>query len=82
MTPPELDEATRARIRAEEMERMKVREELAVQARQQNKPNYWMGLSRQRYEQHRCTQCSNARAVHHDSRTHQHQCIQRRANKL
>lgn len=39
-----LDDATRARIRAEEMERAKVREELAIEQRIQARPSYWGGL--------------------------------------
>ena len=43
MTTPELDEATRARIRAEEAERVRVREELAAQEQQRTRPAYWTG---------------------------------------
>lgn len=42
--PAILDDATRARIRAEELERAKVREELAAEQRIQARPSYWGGL--------------------------------------
>lgn len=43
MTQPELDEATKARIRAEELERVRVREELAAEERLRNRPSYAVG---------------------------------------
>lgn len=43
MTQPELDAATRARIRAEEAERLKVREELTREQRIKARPGYWTG---------------------------------------
>lgn len=41
--PPELDETTKARIRAEELERAKVREEIATETRIRERPSYWTG---------------------------------------
>lgn len=43
--PPDLDDATRARIRAEEVERLKVREELAAETRVRERPSYWAGVA-------------------------------------
>lgn len=44
MSKPTLDADTRARIYAEELERIKVRDELAAEQRVKNRPNYWTGL--------------------------------------
>lgn len=41
--PQDLDDATRARIRAEELEHAKVREEIAAETRVRNRPGYWTG---------------------------------------
>lgn len=44
MSEPTLDAEARARIRAEELERAKVREEIAAEQRIKNRPAYWTGI--------------------------------------